>query len=42
MKKLILLNPVEYQMLVEVATRKRQKPEVFLLSFIEKEYAKIK
>ena len=39
MKKSVLLNPVEYQMLLEVAKRNRQKPEAFLAFLIEKAYA---
>ena len=42
MKKSVLLNPVEYQMLLEVAKRNHQKPEVFLASPIEKAYAHTK
>jgi hypothetical protein len=42
MKKPVLLNPVEYQMLLEVAKRNHQKPEEFLLSLIHKVYAQIK
>jgi hypothetical protein len=42
MKKSVLLNPVEYQMLLEVAKRNHQKPEEFLLSLIHKVYAQIK
>jgi len=42
MKKSVLLNPVEYQMLLEVAKRNHQKPEVYLVSLIHKVYAQIK
>jgi hypothetical protein len=42
MKKSVLLNPVEYQMLLEVAKRNRQKPEAFLASIMEKAYAQTK
>ena len=42
MKKSVLLNPVEYQMLIEVAKRNHQKPEAFLASIIEKVYAHTK
>jgi hypothetical protein len=42
MKKSVLLNPVEYQMLLEVAKRNHQKPEAFLASIIEKAYAHTK
>jgi hypothetical protein len=42
MKKSVLLNPVEYQMLLEVAKRNHQKPEAFLASLIEKAYAHTK
>ena len=38
MAKAVLLNPVEYQMLLEVAKRYRQKPEAFLVSLIQKAY----
>ena len=42
MKKSVLLNPVEYQMLIEVAKRNFQKPEAFLASIIEKVYTQTK
>jgi len=42
MKKSVLLNPVEHQMLLEVAKRNRQKPEAFLASIMEKAYAQTK
>jgi len=38
MKKSVLLNPVEYQMLLEVAKRNHQKAEVYLASLIHKVY----
>ena len=42
MKKSVLLNPVEYQMLLEVAKRNHQKPEAYLVSLIHKVYATTK
>ena len=42
MKKSVLLNPVEYQMLLEVAKRSHQKPDEFLVSLIHKVYATTK
>jgi len=38
MTKPIILNSVEYQMLLEVAKRNRQKPSEALSSLIEKAY----
>ena len=42
MKKSVLLNPVEYQMLLEVSKRNHQKIEVYLPTLIHKVYAQIK
>ena len=42
MKKSVLLNPVEYQMLLEVSRRNHQKIEVNLTTLIHKVYAQIK
>lgn len=38
MAKAILLNPVDYQMLLEVAKRNRQKPNEALGTLIKKAY----
>lgn len=42
MKKPVLLNPVEYHMLIEVAKRNHQKPVEFLVSLIHKVYGTTK
>ena len=38
MTKPIHLNPVDYQMLLEIAKRNRQKPNEALVSLIQKAY----
>ena len=40
--KQILLDLVEYEMLLEIATRERLRPEQFLKRFIQKAYQQLK
>ena len=42
MAKSILLESVEYEMLLEVAKRKRLKPEQFLKKMIQAAYGQLK
>jgi len=42
MTKPILLNPVEFAMLQELAKRQRLKPDQYLKKIVEQEYGKLK